>query len=73
MISTNDIAESLPTQVPDSLTIAELRFTKEKLGVTWDELAAVVGFTPRCVYNWVDGTRPVPKAAAGLLWYACRV
>lgn len=44
----------------DPLTAAELRTTREQLGLTGDHLAKMLGVNPRTLRSWEQGRDPVP-------------
>lgn len=44
----------------DPLTDAELRTTRERLGLTGDRLSSILGVNPRTLRSWEQGRDPVP-------------
>ena len=71
MVKCDDTLQELGKQVPEKLTPTQLRWVKGRLGLTWDDLAALVGVTPRLVYKWNAGESQVPVGISGFLWYEC--
>ncbi len=50
-----------------------LRRFKEKLGVSWDVLAACIGADPRQLQRWREGTKPCGDSLYALFLLADRI
>ena len=49
------------------MTPSDIRATRETLGLSAQDFAALLGVTTRTVYRWEDGTREIPEPTVRLL------